>query len=459
MLLLFAGPQPSYVASPPVAPMLVSWQASAPAAPTQEAAGHSAYPRQGSVPASYHAQLAKRHAREKGPLPRQALASMPVAFFSGARAEEAEVRILCYGDSLTAGFCSGGAFFEPYGKALADTLGTLGLPTEVEVCGHNGGLASEFAQKMESSLMDVTGCHGKGLKRILSDDGPFDLVIIMAGTNDIAKNAHPEEVLRSVRCLHNECHRHGIPTVAMAPPPFSFAKAETTRRHFAHLLRDWAASTLARGRVNFQDAGALVQAPPGYGWMWEPDRLHFNPSGYQRLGEALAKVLLESRLLPSVGHVAPPLQPTSRSQSPARIPRAMAPPLPQRPLSPFDMRSPSPPVRQVFGQSPVAAHAAMVPQLPIHEAPLSVGMPGERARSQTPVRSRNTSALSCCYQRSQDTPRDDWAGLLACVPGAFSLFAESSRVQQRSMAALRSRGPAMISVASPAPPLRLIAVH
>jgi len=55
-------------------------------------------------------------------------------------------------DSLTAGFCSNGRQYEPYGRTLADAI-HAGLedsaPVEVAVCGHSGGTASEMVAWLE----------------------------------------------------------------------------------------------------------------------------------------------------------------------------------------------------------------------------------------------------------------------------------------------------------------------
>ena len=40
-------------------------------------------------------------------------------------------RILCYGDSLTAGFWASGQKFEPYAKTLKKELESLGINAEI----------------------------------------------------------------------------------------------------------------------------------------------------------------------------------------------------------------------------------------------------------------------------------------------------------------------------------------
>eukprot|EP00929_Paragymnodinium_shiwhaense_P084000 TRINITY_DN4489_c0_g1_i4.p1 TRINITY_DN4489_c0_g1~~TRINITY_DN4489_c0_g1_i4.p1 ORF type:complete len:336 (+),score=50.14 TRINITY_DN4489_c0_g1_i4:122-1129(+) len=234
---------------------------------------------------------------------RDELRTHKVTFRSALAGDQPATRVLCYGDSLTAGFCSHGALFEPYGRTLADVLGAAGVASEVIVCGHSGGLASDFVDKKSGSLVDVTGCHGKGLARILVEDGPFDLVIIMAGTNDLGAKASSQAVLRSVTKLHEECHKRNIPTVALAPPPAPIRAPgeEWLRRRLCNLLKEWAAED-ASGFAFYQEPGEFVPSTHNSQWIWEADGLHFTPAGSRALGEQLAGLLLRKQLLPGVGH-------------------------------------------------------------------------------------------------------------------------------------------------------------
>eukprot|EP00929_Paragymnodinium_shiwhaense_P025080 TRINITY_DN1524_c0_g1_i1.p1 TRINITY_DN1524_c0_g1~~TRINITY_DN1524_c0_g1_i1.p1 ORF type:complete len:347 (+),score=59.19 TRINITY_DN1524_c0_g1_i1:99-1139(+) len=256
------------------------------------------------------------------PLQAQALASMPISFRSATTGDMPLKRVLCYGDSLTAGFCSNGALFEPYGRAMAEALGEAGVFAEVAVCGLSGGFASDFNTKKRGSLTDVVSGHGKGLCRILAEDGPFDLVIIMAGTNDLGRNDAPRKILPSLKQLHRACHKHNIPTLAMAPPPAPIRTPaqEALRVQLASLIRQWALSE-ADGQVLFQDPAEFVPATTG--WIWESDRLHFTPAGSRSLGEKMAKLLLETSLLPAAEQVPLTARHTRRSSSPVRLTREM----------------------------------------------------------------------------------------------------------------------------------------
>eukprot|EP00927_Polykrikos_kofoidii_P025193 TRINITY_DN22692_c0_g1_i2.p1 TRINITY_DN22692_c0_g1~~TRINITY_DN22692_c0_g1_i2.p1 ORF type:complete len:415 (-),score=45.39 TRINITY_DN22692_c0_g1_i2:328-1491(-) len=226
-------------------------------------------------------------AQRPEPLSRSSLASMP--FTHGEPGSHESFRILCYGDSLTAGFFGGGWKFEPYGRSLSDTLTEAGVANEVLVCGHSGCTAEEMVYHMDSSLTDVAGLRGKGLGRILEEDGLPNLALIMAGTNDISRGTSIASIVDAIRELHEECHDRGVDTVMLVPPPAPRGNPqwETKRQMIIRRLQ-----RLARSMprvVAFLDAGNYL--PITCGDVWDPDGLHFSAAGSRLLGERLAGVL------------------------------------------------------------------------------------------------------------------------------------------------------------------------
>lgn len=228
------------------------------------------------------------------PLIGQELAAMPVTFRGGETGQAR--RILCYGDSLTAGFCSGGHQFEPYGRAMSEALAASGVTCEVSICGHSGGTAQEMISKSEGSLVDVVGCQGKGLANILKEDKAYDLVIIMAGTNDMARRRQRAAILEDVRSLHAICHAKDIPTVALIPPPApgSMGQREVERQRIGTLLQNLCRIT--PGIVACVDTADLVPAT-SIG-CWESDGLHYSPLGSRTLGQRLAALAGEHLTTP-----------------------------------------------------------------------------------------------------------------------------------------------------------------
>jgi len=200
-------------------------------------------------------------------------------------------RILCYGDSLTAGFCDNGRRFTPYGHALREGLTFAGVACEVTICGLSGLTAKEMvADSHSQAIKDVTGQFGRGLMRILDDDRPFDLVIIMSGTNDLGQSAPVQSVLDSTAQLHALCHQRGIATVALAPPltPHNHCTREA-RRSIKLCLDSWQRNSahLCQALIDPEEVIPRDAKPH-----WEPDGIHFSPSGSHALGQQLAAMIV-----------------------------------------------------------------------------------------------------------------------------------------------------------------------
>ena len=80
------------------------------------------------------------------------------------------VRILAFGDSLTEGWCHSGTKFHPYTRKLQSLIQSLSKSVDIV----NKGVSGETTEQMSDRL-----------PLVLNKDGPFDLVIILGGTNDI----------------------------------------------------------------------------------------------------------------------------------------------------------------------------------------------------------------------------------------------------------------------------------
>jgi len=135
-------------------------------------------------------------------------------------------------------------------------------------------------------VLDIMGRPHKGLDVRLLDEP--DLVIIMAGTNDLAKGFSPEETMTAVAQLHEKCHMLGIKTVAVAPPAVVQHNIMRSREKLAGLLQRWSQSRAGRVAL-FIDAEHMV--PRSHSHYWEPDGLHFSPAGSREFGRRLARAL------------------------------------------------------------------------------------------------------------------------------------------------------------------------
>jgi len=203
------------------------------------------------------------------------VAALPRARAAGG-ASIARPRVLCVGDSLTAGFHDGGRGEHPYGA----TLGRLASLDTVTL-GRSGWTARRMLQACsESGSPD-------SVTSAIDRDGPFALVMLMAGTNDLAYRVPPGEIAATVWRLHQLCHARGCRTLAVGIPgsrgqvgPAAAAAATANR-----LLRD---------ECRASDRATYVDCPLAYGAtrFWEPDGLHMSPAGYDELARLLRPTVL-----------------------------------------------------------------------------------------------------------------------------------------------------------------------
>ena len=100
------------------------------------------------------------------------------------------MRLLIYGDSLTAGYHSNGLRFSPWAPALRALLGV----EAVDAVGHSGWTSSEMRAAMDEEAADVCGLKKPGMRLAMRTQGPFDAVVILAGTNDLASEGSPERI-------------------------------------------------------------------------------------------------------------------------------------------------------------------------------------------------------------------------------------------------------------------------
>jgi len=204
------------------------------------------------------------------------------------KVQPSSLKLLCYGDSNTAGFNAGGQAYDPYARTMAEELRLAGTDCSVSVCGLSGLTAREMVvQSSCPAIQDAVGVVGQGIEVLLANQP--DLVILMMGTNDIGKGMHPKAILDDICLLHARCHARGIPTVAIAPPTLSQGSLTAARDELAALLDRWARVTpMVHVCADIQDLVCRQAAST----FWDHDELHLSPSGSAALGGRLAREVL-----------------------------------------------------------------------------------------------------------------------------------------------------------------------
>lgn len=133
------------------------------------------------------------------------------------------VRILCFGDSLTAGTTSNQ--LHPYAphlqKALCERVKLQNTNIEVMHLGFPGWKSGDL-------LMDADGPNG--LRTIIrrKNETPISLVILLAGTNDLGSGKSSTEISEGVASLHKLCLEEKVSnTIAIGIPPSWFQESFT----------------------------------------------------------------------------------------------------------------------------------------------------------------------------------------------------------------------------------------
>merc|ERR1712054_92689 len=126
---------------------------------------------------------------------------------------------------------------------------------------------------------------------MLEDDQDYDLVILMAGTNDFVPNANLRAIQNRVCELHRVCHNRGVPTVMLAPP----CNTQNLRVGLSKILEAWANGESEV--MAFIDPEMVI--PRRNNVYWEPDQVHFTPAGSRTLGSQLATTI--AKVLQQIG--------------------------------------------------------------------------------------------------------------------------------------------------------------
>ena len=192
-----------------------------------------------------------------------------------------ERRVLCFGDSLTAGFWSDGARFHPYAATLQELL----CGVRVDHVGLSGWSTTQMVDSLDNDMcVDVCNRRWKGLRAQLADH-QYTHCVILAGTNDLHTNS-AQHILNNILHLAHSASSFGCETFVLTIPelgvevldPAVAAKRCNVNKHLLQLH----GSPLAGGQtMSAIDIASLLppinHATGNFDRIWEQDRLHLRP--------------------------------------------------------------------------------------------------------------------------------------------------------------------------------------
>lgn len=203
--------------------------------------------------------------------------------------------ILCFGDSLTAGFQSpapdnptGAA--TPYGEFLQGRLGSRALVSISGICGETTG---EMVMRFRQDVVARRPAY----------------VIVLGGTNDLGWNAEPAEIRRNLLKMYESSLAAGIRPVPVTVPSIRFeaVRGEDERRWLQRaigqrlvlngFIREYAESK----RLECIDLFAATAEPPSgqLAARYSNDGLHLTTAGYRLFAQLLYDRIFAEAPFPS----------------------------------------------------------------------------------------------------------------------------------------------------------------
>lgn len=176
--------------------------------------------------------------------------------------------VLCFGTSLTSGYLDGGLNHWPYALALQKECSEF----HVTVSGHDGGTCIHTLEEISLSVE---------FRKIL-DSLEWDEVIVLVGTNDIARGHTAEEIFTAWKPCLDYAHYVKDVNLWVVGLPLKCNSEKSIRRHFNQLLDNWCEQR-DQAYVPFPDE--LLEH------LWDTDRIHLTRQGSNMLGCYLGNLI------------------------------------------------------------------------------------------------------------------------------------------------------------------------
>lgn len=226
---------------------------------------------------------------------------MGSVFSANETSKTSGLKILCFGDSLTAGFCFGGSKFFPYSSQL-QSLG--------KVCtnGMSGWTTKQMVDNChKSTCADFLQTQGKGLA-VLLKDRKYDWVFILGGTNDLGMGVDNDDVFSNLCrlveiCVNAKVKHVGVLTVPACGAEFKMPALQSKRAALNAAIGDLPSRYAAvAGKTKVVGIDICELLPNGkkdsfddeaVAALWDTDRLHFSEAGSAKLGDFLRQFILD----------------------------------------------------------------------------------------------------------------------------------------------------------------------
>ena len=212
------------------------------------------------------------------------------------------INVLCFGDSLTAGYNKRGKDFFPYCSVLKDMLASQ---TEIPINVDIKGIVGEMTHKQMSYRLPLV---------LGNATAQYDWIIILGGTNDILhvknfaddqyflsqlENVWQPRITKDIEKLHQIAYKYDARTLLLTVPENSieswpeYRLLKKMRVKINEALRDFAETS--RGKTVLCDTARIVPrkslSSEEESLLWD-DHVHMTRDGYVRMARAVAHCIL-----------------------------------------------------------------------------------------------------------------------------------------------------------------------
>lgn len=215
---------------------------------------------------------AREEAGERAPLPQDSATPSPAPSAAPAVATPNGPKrlVLAFGDSLYAGY--GLSRGQSFPDGLERALKGAGFNATVVNSGVSGDTTAAGRQRLAFALDNLAGKP--------------DLVVLGLGGNDVLRLLPPETARANLKAMLDELKRREIPVVltGMMAPPNLGDYAGRFNRIFPELAKEYSAVLYP----------FVLEGVIGDPALMQPDRVHPNATGVQRMVDRIAPLVAES---------------------------------------------------------------------------------------------------------------------------------------------------------------------
>lgn len=193
-----------------------------------------------------------------------------------------QLRILCFGASITAGYYRMGMGCHPYAYQLKRQLQQHLPQTKIDI--HIDALAGDQVVQGKYLSRLHESCGDKSTNK-------FDWIIVQGGGNDILHDRSPEEIFQSLKSIWKLALESSTEVLALTVTETAVREQSVRAKYEA--LNRMILSHCESG-ITVADVCSALPWPATkveQSAIWD-DGLHFLPKGYDLIGSFIAEVLL-----------------------------------------------------------------------------------------------------------------------------------------------------------------------